>query len=167
MSTRKLLTALASVTVAAVCGCPAPNAAADPPALTRQPCELLTPELATRYLGDDAERQLTYAGTTPPVPVEDTACYYTGTAREMYLSITQTPTDPTAPINHFHVIRPQNRVPGVPYDAYWFAAGESLVVVKDALVIDIKVADIGGGYLTDQDRPVDIEVANLIVPRIG
>lgn len=45
------------------------------------------------------------------------------------------PTDPTAPVNHFHVIAPENRVDGVDYEAYWFGTGESLVAVKDGLLI--------------------------------
>jgi len=35
-------------------------------------------------------------------------------------------TRPNAPVNHFHVIQPQNEIPGHAYAAYWFGPGESL-----------------------------------------
>ena len=76
------------------------------------------------------------------------------------------PTDPTAPVNHFHVIQPQNQVDALSYEAYWFGPGESIVAVKDGLLISVKVANSEGGW-TDQDRADDIELANLVVPQVG
>ncbi len=134
-------------------------------ALTRRPCDLLTPEVAKKYVGDDAERQFSY-DSNPPVPVDDNACYYTGATREVEVSIYPRPTDPTAPVNHFHVISPGNRVDAVGYEAYWFGPGESIIAVKDGLLIGVKVAQIKGSW-TDQDRADDIELANLVVPRVG
>jgi hypothetical protein len=134
-------------------------------ALTRQPCDLLTPVVAAKYVGDDARRQFTYDGH-PPVPVGDSACYYTGDTREIEVSIHPRPTNPTAPINHFHVISPENRVDALGFEAYWFGPGESIVAVKDGLVISVKIANIKGDW-TDQDRADDIELANLVVPRVG
>jgi hypothetical protein len=134
-------------------------------ALTRQPCDLLTPEVAKKYVGDDAQRQLTYE-SNPPVPVGDDGCYYTGDTRSVSVEVFPVPTDPTAPVNHFHVIRPENRVEGVDYEAYWFAAGESLVAVKDGLLISVNVSNRSAAQ-TDQDRADDIELANLVVPQVG
>ena len=132
---------------------------------TRQPCDLLTPVIAAKYAGDDAHRQFTYDGH-PPVPVGDGACYYKGDTREIEVSIHPRPTDPTAPINHFHVISPAKRVDALAFEAYWFGPGESLVAVKGGLVIGLKVANIKGDW-TDQDRADDIDLANLVVPRVG
>ena len=133
--------------------------------LTREPCDLLTPVVAAKYVGGDALRQFTYDGH-PPVPVGDGACCYTGDTREIEVSIHPRPTDPTAPINHFHVISPDNRVDALDFEAYWFGPGESMVAVKDGLVISLKVANIKGDW-TDRDRADDIELANLVVPRVG
>src|SRR5262249_30752080 len=106
----------------------APSSATAPTSagLTRQPCDLLTPEVAKKYVGEDAKRQLAYAAN-PPVSVGDDACYYTGATREIEVSIFPRPTDPTAPVNHFNVIRPDNRVDALSYEAYWFGPGESIV----------------------------------------
>lgn len=134
-------------------------------ALTRQPCDLLTPEVAKKYVGDDAQRQLNY-DANPPVPVGDTGCYYTGDKRSVTVEIYPVPTDPTAPVNHFHVITPENRVQGVDFEAYWFGAGQSLVAVKDGLLISVNVSDKLASQ-TEQDRTDDVELANLIVPQVG
>lgn len=134
-------------------------------ALTRNPCDLLTPEVAKKYVGDDAQRQLDY-DANPPVPVGETGCYYTGDKRSVAVGIYPVPTDPSAPVNHFHVITPENRVQGVDYEAYWFGAGESLVAVKDGLLISVKVSNRLGSQ-TEQDRADDVELANLIVPQVG
>lgn len=134
-------------------------------ALTRQPCDLLTPEVAKKYVGDDAQRQLSY-DSNPPVPVGDNGCYYTGDKRSVTVEVYPVPTDPTAPVNHFHVIAPENRVEGVDYEAYWFGAGESLVAVKDGLLISVNVSNSLASQ-TDQDRADDVELANLIVPQVG
>ncbi len=140
---------------------PAPTSAAQ----TRQPCDVLTPDVARQYLGEDAQRQFAYDGR-PPVPVGHDACYYTGATREIEVAIRPRPTDPTAPINHFHVISPDNRVADLGFEAYWFGPGESIVAVKDGLVISVKVANIKGSW-SDQDRADEIELANLVVPRVG
>ena len=142
------------------------SAAPSSVALTREPCDLLTQAVAKKYVGDDAQRQLTYGDTDPPVPVGDDACYYTGSTRSVSVEIFPVPTDPTAPVNHFSVIRPENRVEGVDYEAYWFAAGESLVAVKDGLLISVNVSKRTASQ-TDQDRADDIGLANLIVPQVG
>jgi hypothetical protein len=173
MSTRILLaTFMSAAAIAAMTGCqrsssvpPAATATSQAPAsVTRQACDLLTPEVAKQYVGNDAQRQLLY-DADPPVPVSDDACYYTGATREIEVSIFPRPTDPTAPVNHFNVILPDNRVDALGYESYWFGPGESIVTVKDALLIQVKVANIKGW--TDQDRADDIELANLIVPRVG
>ena len=80
--------------------------------------------------------------------------------------MTPRPTDSTAPINHFHVIGPDNRVADPGFEAYWFGPGESIVAVKDGLLVSVKVANIKGGW-SDQDRADDIELANLVVPGVG
>ena len=134
-------------------------------ASTRQPCDLLTLEVAKKFVGEDAQRQL-YYDARPPLPVGDTACYYTGATREIEVSIFPRPSDPTAPVNHFHVIRPDHRVDAVSYEAYWFGPGESIVAVKGGLLVSVKVAEIKGDW-TDQDRADDIELANLVVPQVG
>jgi len=150
-----------TTTVTAVATSPTPTITA----FTRQPCDLLTPEVAKKFVGEDAQRQLSY-DARPPLPVGDTACYYTGATREIEVSIFPRPTDLTAPVNHFHVIRPDNRVDAVSYEAYWFGPGESIVAVKGGLLISVKVANIKGDW-TDQDRADDIELANLVVPHVG
>jgi hypothetical protein len=142
-----------------------PSATPTSIALTRQPCDLLTPEVAKKYVGDNAQRQLSY-DSNPPVPVGDNACYYTGDSRSVSVEVFPVPTDPTAPVNHFHVIRPENRVEGVDYEAYWFGAGESLVAVTDGLLISVNVSNRLASQ-TDQDRADDIELANLFVPQVG
>jgi hypothetical protein len=159
----QLTTTAASATSSStmVATSPTPTSAA----LTRQPCDLLTPEVAKKFVGEDAQRRLAYEAR-PPVPVGDEACYYTGATREIEVSIFPRPSDPTAPVNHFHVIRPDNRVHAVSYEAYWFGPGESIVAVKDGLLISVKVANIKGDW-TDQDRADDIELANLVVPQVG
>lgn len=134
-------------------------------ALTRQACDLLTADVAKQYVGDGAQRQFSYDGH-PPMPVGDGACYYKGDTREVEVSIRPRPTDPTAPINHFHVISPANRVDALGFEAYWFGPGESIVAPKDGLVITVKVANIKGDW-SDQDRADDVELANLVVPRVG
>ena len=172
MLVRILLTGfMSAAAMAGLSACHTPSApsvtttATAQPALTRRPCDLLTPEVAKKYVGADAQRQFAYQAD-PPVPVGDDACYYTGATREIEVSIFPRPTDPTAPVNHFHVIRPDNRVAALGYEAYWFGPGESIVAVKDGLVITVKVANINGDW-TDQDRADDIELANLVVPRVG
>lgn len=181
MSTRILLQAFTSAAAVAVMSACHPSSApsqvattgATPPAattavstaLTRRPCDLLTPDVAKKFVGEDAQRQLFY-DARPPLPVGDTACYYTGATREVDVSIFPRPSDPTAPVNHFHVIRPDNRVDGVRYEAYWFGPGESIVAVRDGLLVSVKVAHIKGDW-TDQDRADDIDLANLVVPRVG
>jgi len=134
-------------------------------AATRQPCDLLTPAVAKKYVGTDAQRQLFY-DSTPPVRVGDDACSYTGSTREVSIAIFPRPTDPRAPVNHFDVIQPRNHVDGLGFDAYRFGPGESVVAVKDGLLIDVKVATIVGAW-TEQDRSDGIELAKLIVPQVG
>jgi hypothetical protein len=134
-------------------------------ALTRQPCDLLTPAVAKKYVGDNPQRQLFY-DSSPPVPVGDDACYYTGDTREVSVNIYPRPTDPRAPVNHFDVIQPQKQIDGLNFEAYWFGPGESIVAVKAGLLIGVKVAMIKVSW-TDQDRADDIELANLVVPQVG
>lgn len=176
MSARKLLPALiGAAAIAGIAACHSttgPSSSTSPASVTpataqptRQPCDLLTPDVAKKYVGADARRQLSY-DARPPIPVPDTACYYTGATREIDVAIYPRPTDPTAPINHFHVIRPDNRVHALSFEAYWFGPGESIVAVKDRLVISVKVANIKSDW-TDQDRADDISLANLVVPQVG
>jgi hypothetical protein len=191
MSARKLLTAcMSAAAIAGIAACQsstapsatttappasataAPSSATSPtsaaPAtaeLTRQPCDLLTPDVAKKYVGEDARRQLSY-DARPPVPVGDDACYYTGATREIEVAIFPRPTDPTAPVNHFHVIQPNGRVDALSFEAYWFGPGESIVAVRDGLLVQVKVANIKGSW-TDQDRADEIELAKLVVPRVG
>jgi hypothetical protein len=177
MSTRTLALALMSaavITSGAACQTPsAPTAvtkvSAAPVstavALTRQPCDLLTPAVAKKYVGDNAERQLFY-DSDPPVSVGDDACYYTGSTREVSVAIYPRPTDPTAPVNHFDVIQPQNRIEGLSFEAYRFGPGESVVAVKGGLLVSVKVANTKGAW-TDQDRSDDVDLANLIVPQVN
>jgi hypothetical protein len=134
---------------------------------TRVPCELLTPTIAKAFAGDDAERQL-QLDSDPPLPVGDDACFYKGAAGSVMFTITPMPSDPDDPVNHFHVIRPENQIPGLAYKAYWFGAGESLVVVKDGLLLDFKVSGNPAGAETYQERrDHDIKLADQIVPRVG
>ncbi|MEN4476081.1 hypothetical protein [Mycolicibacterium cosmeticum] len=165
MTKRKLLTVLiCAAGVAGFTACHSPTAPATA-APTRQPCDLLTPAIAEKYVGADARRQLAY-DARPPVPVADNACYYTGATREIEVVIYPRPTDPTAPVNHFDVINPDNRVDALAFEAYWFGPAESIVAVKDGLLIAVKVAGIKGGW-TDQDRADDVDLADLIFPRVG
>ena len=165
-TTVRVSTATASATPSATASAaPSRTAAPTTAAQTTHPCDLLTPDVARKYVGDDAQRQFSYDGH-PPVPVGDGACFYTGTTREIEVSIRPRPTDPTAPINHFHVISPDNRVDALGFEAYWFGPGESLVAVKDGLVVSVKVANIKGDW-SDQDRADDVELAKLVVPRVG
>lgn len=77
MSARKLLTAfMSAAAITGIAACHSPTA---PPvmttgaapsgsttaALTRQPCDLLTPDVAKKYVGEDAQRQLTYDADPP------------------------------------------------------------------------------------------------------
>lgn len=169
---RLVLVALASaIVIADAAGCGTSNTAnqAPSPGSTRQPCELLSPPLAKTFAGDDAQRQLSL-GSTPPIPVGDHACFYKGGQRSVLFSINTLPTDPDASVKHFHVIRPENRIADLPYEAYWFAAGESLVVVKNGLLLGFKVSDnpASPGAHINQDRKADdIKLADEIVPRVG
>ena len=137
------------------------------PALTRVPCELLTPALAQEFAGFDAERQL-QLDSDPPLPVGDNACFYKGGAGSVILAINSVPADPEDPVNHFHVIQPANRIPDLAYEAYWFGAGESVVVVKDGLLLNVKVSGKPGSaddYQAVQKQ--EIKLADQIVPRVG
>jgi len=127
---------------------------------TRVPCDLLSPSIAQVFAGDDAQRQ----------PTGETICSYRSSTRSVSLSVNPMPTNPDAPVNHFDVIRPENQLPGLPYQAYWFAAGNSLVVVKDDLLLFFTVTDnpIAPNAQINQDRKAeDIQLADLIVPRVG
>lgn len=80
------------------------------------------------------------------------------------------PTNPDAPVNHFHVIRPENEIPGLGYPAYRFAPAGSLVVVKDGPLLEFRVADnpVSPNAQMNQDsKAEDIELADLIVPSVG
>jgi hypothetical protein len=190
LGARTALGALAAVvTVAGIAGCGKPNApSAQAPSLasavstasagpttsqggstefTREPCELLNPALAREFAGDDAQRQLTW-DSTPPLPVGDDACAYKSSTRTVSFYVDTPPSDPNALLNHFHVINPANQVPGLAYDAYWFGAGQSLVVVKNGLVLGFKVSDVPSSAHADQWRQADeIRLADQIVPRVG
>jgi hypothetical protein len=149
----------------------APSTTAAQPAAgtTRDPCELLSPTIAKQFAGDDAVRQLT-ADSNPPLPVGDTACYYQGGSRSVFFSIDPMPTDPDAPVNHFHVIQPQNQIPGQGYTAYWFGQGVSAYVVKNGLLLNFQVQDnpgLPGARSVDQLKADDIKLADQIVPRVG
>jgi hypothetical protein len=190
MTTRIILIAFTSATlIAGSTGCtkstgptstPTPTslgtASAQPTAtaqstagITRAPCELLSETIAKQFAGDDAQRQLT-ADSNPPLPVGDTACFYQGSSRSVFFSINPMPTDPSAPVNHFHVIQPQNQIPGPAYAAYWFGPGESVYVVKEGLLLDFKVQDNPGlpsPRSIEQLKADDIRLADQIVPRVG
>ena len=131
-------------------------------ALTREPCELLTPALAKEYAGDDAAQQNSVGD--PPQSVGPSACYYVGSAGSVLFSIDPLPTDPDAPVNHFHVITPDNELPGLTFKAYRFGAGESVVVVKDGLLLEFKVSNDQGVEANWDD---DVKLAEAIVPRVG
>lgn len=167
-----VLGALASaIVIAHMAGCGASNTAnhAPSPGSSRQPCELLSPPLANAFAGDDAQRQLSL-DSTPPIPVGDHACFYKGGQRSVFFSIDTLPTDPDAPVNHFHVIRPENRIADLPYEAYWFAAGESMVVVKNGFLLGFKVSDNPGspsGHIDQGRKADDIKLADEIIPRVA
>jgi hypothetical protein len=132
-----------------------------------QPCELLTLSIAKTFAGDDAQRRHSY-DSDPPVPVGDNACFYEGSAGSVDFSIGPIPSDPTAPVNHFHVINPENRDLSLPYDAYWFGPGVSLVVVKNGQMLTFKYApNPDTGNLTPETRAADVELANQIVPEVS
>ena len=151
MSMRKILVVCASAS-------PASN----------QPCELLTLPIAKTFAGDDAERRLSYDDTDPPVAVGDNGCYYSGSTGSVEFQIGPIPSDPTAPVNHFHVIQPENRDPSLPYEAYWFGPGVSLIVVKNAQLLIFKVAGKPDtGNLDEPTRAADVELANQIVPLVS
>jgi len=136
---------------------------------TRDPCELLNATIAKQFAGDDAERQLT-VDSHPPLPVGDTACFYQGSSRSVFFSINPMPTDPNAPVNHFHVIQPQNQIPGLGYAAYWFGPGQSVNVVKNGLLLNFQVQDNPGSpraRSVDELKADDIKLADQIVPRVG
>jgi hypothetical protein len=127
-------------------------------------CDLLRPDIAKRFAGDDAQRKLSYEGD-PPVPVGDSACYYDGSKGSVGLTVLSGPSDS---MKHFNVIRPDNRDATLPYEAYWFGPGVSLVVVKDGQVLDFKFAPKpDDGNLTPETRAADVELANQIVPEVG
>jgi hypothetical protein len=108
--------------------------------------------------------------STPPVSVGDHACFYKGGQRSVLFSINTLPAEPDAAANHFLVMRPENRIADLPYEAYWFAAGESLVVVKNGLLLGFKLSDnpASPGAHINQDRKADdIKLADVIVPRVG
>src|SRR5262249_51196048 len=124
------------------------------------PCELLTPELARQFVGSEAERQPSGTG----------ACSYAGTTRTVSVSVNPLPAKPDAPVNHFSVIRPENRIPGVDYQAYWFAAASSVVVVKDGLLLEFRVSDVPmlpRAQIIQDRKSEGIRLAEQIVPRVG
>lgn len=148
---------------------PSTTAAQSTAGTTRDPCELLSPTIAKQFAGDDAERQLT-VDSNPPLPVGDTACFYQGSTRSVFFSINPMPTDSAAPVNHFHVIQPQNEIPAQGYAAYWFGPGQSVYVVKDGLLLDFKAQDNPGSphaRSVDELKADDIKLADQIVPRVG
>ncbi|MDH6194905.1 hypothetical protein M2272_001534 [Mycobacterium frederiksbergense] len=137
---------------------PAPEAVNASP--SRVPCELLTPALAREFAGPDAQLQ----------PAENSECSYTGTTRSVGVSVNPLPTNPDAPINHFSVIRPETRIPGVQYQAYWFPAASSVVVVKDGLLLGFRVSDnpmLPNAQVIQDRRAEDIRLADQIVPRVN
>lgn len=150
------------VTVATIRVLPSPTTATTPAGagLTREPCELLSPALARTFAGDDAQRQ----------PWGDDGCMYRGSTRSVLVTVGPWPSAPDAPVNHFGVIRPENQIPAKQYEAYWFAAGQSLLVVKDSLLLGIRVSDnlFAPNAQVNQDRKADdIALADQIVPRLG
>ncbi|MUL83715.1 MULTISPECIES: hypothetical protein [unclassified Mycolicibacterium] len=127
---------------------------------TRVPCELLTPALARQFAGADVQQQ----------PSGDTVCTYTGATRSVSVSVNPLPTNPDAPVNHFSVIRPENQIPGVEYQAYWFAAASSVVVVKDGLLLEFRVSDnpmLPRAQIVQHRKAEDIRLADQIVPRVA
>jgi hypothetical protein len=187
MTTRTTLITLTGAAMVAIVACSSNTPAAGPatltvtapasavptttppavPAATRVPRELLTPAIAKAFAGEDAQRQL-QLDSDPPLPVGDDACFYKGAAGSVMFTITPVPGDPDAPVNHFHTIRPENRIPGVAYEAYWFGAGESVVVVRNGLMLIFDVSGsqpAGDDYQVLQDK--DIKLADQIVQRVG
>jgi hypothetical protein len=138
-------------------------------AVTRKPCELLTASIAKTFAGDDAQKQ-SLLDSNPPLPVGPTECFYTGSNGSVFFSIDPIPNDPEAPVNHFHVLRPENEIPNLGYRAYWFAAGESVYVVQREDLLNFKVRDPAE---TAQPRDFEalkaaaVDLANQIVPRVG
>jgi hypothetical protein len=133
-----------------------------------QPCELLTLAIAKKFAGDDAQRRLSYDDTDPPVPVGDPGCYYSGSTGSVEFRVGPVPDDPTAPVNHFHVIEPGNRDTDFPYAAYWFGPGVSLIVVKNGMMLTFKVSPRPDtGNLDPATRAADTELANQIVPAVS
>lgn len=135
------------------------TAAADPGTAPRPvACDLLTPAIATAFVGDDAERQRSLG--------DDNACLYLGNAGSVFVSINPLPADPDAPVNHFHVLRPENAIPDLGYHAYWFAAGQSVVVVKNGLLLEFKVSDWAGNAGEQERAQLAVTLADQIVPRV-
>ena len=121
--------------------------------------------IAKKFAGDDAQRRLSY-DSDPPVPVGDTGCFYEGSMGSVLFSVDPIPDDPTAPVNHFNVIRPENRDPALSYDAYWFGPGVSLIVVKNGLMLTFKVSPRPDtGNLDPETRAADSELAKPDRPR--
>ena len=59
---------------------------------------------------------------------------------------------------------------GLACKAYWFAPPDSLVVIKNGLLLEFRVSDNPGspGAQINQDRKAeDIKLADEIVPRVG
>jgi hypothetical protein len=99
----------------------------------------------------------------PPVPVGDGACYYDGNAGSVLFSINPLPTDP-APVNHFDVFTLSNEIPGLPFKAYRFGPGQSVVVVKNDLLLGFKVSNSQG---VESNWDDDVTLAEVVVPRVG
>jgi hypothetical protein len=77
--------------------------------------------------------------------------------------------DPSSPVNHFGVLRPENQIADLPYNAYWFAAGNSLVVVKDHLLLVFMLSDnpiFPTAQINQHRKAEDIALADQIVPRV-
>jgi hypothetical protein len=147
---------------------PATTVPASASPASSRPCELLTLSIAKTFAGDDAQRRLSYDDTNPPVAVGDNGCYYSGSTGSVEFRIGPIPSDSTAPVNHFHVIQPENRDPSLPYEAYWFGPGVSLIVVKNEQMLTFKVAgNPDTGNLDEPTRAADVELANQIVPLVS
>ena len=67
-------------------------------------------------------------------------------------------------MNHFHVFTPSNEIPGLPFNAYRFGPGQSVVVVKDDLLLEFKVSNSQGVEANWDD---DVKLAEVVVPRVG
>lgn len=160
-------------TVATIDAQPAPagttSPAPHPTGLSRVPCELLTESIAKQFAGDDAKRQSTL-DSSPKTQLGDDVCLYKSATRSVWLSINPVPTAGDGPLRHFHVIRPENRIPGPTYEAYWFAPGDSVVVIKNGLVLEFRVSDnpySKGAQINQHRQAEDIRLADLIAPRVG